>query len=280
MTEDAPSLYPEPQEVAPPPGRGLHGYYHRGDNGWVVVAATTPSNRADYEYKGFTFMQQYGQFKNGTNEARARRLEKDDRGNAWNPAVEPWRLIFQRDGAKEFPLEQIIAYRWHIRPPYREVSFPQLEGIDIKSYACPECKKGLFASTNPSEATEQLRTHLTSEINNRHKYTPTDLRELGKELDIDFDSARVGRVRSVTVEEPEAELEAQPAPELTLAEPIEDDSDVDPATADGPPKCEFCDYSPDGVKSTWPQAVNMHTKMHCRSNPNSNWSKKQEPVLA
>lgn len=215
-------------------------------------------------------MQQYGQFKNGTNEARARALEKDDKGNAWNPAVEPWRLIFQRDGAKEFPIEQIIAFRWHVRPPYREVTFPQLEGVDIQSYACPECKKGLFASINPSEATEQLRTHLTSEINNRHSYTPTDLRELGKELDIDFDSARVGRVRSVAVEEPE-ELEAKPVPELTLPEPVEEAE---------MPTCEFCGYEPNAAPPMWAKAVNMHTKMHCRKNPDSAWSKKQEPVLA
>ncbi len=197
---DAPSLYPEPVEVAAPPGKGLHGYYRRGDNGWVVMASTTPSNRSDYEYKGFTFMPQYGQFKNGTNEPRAKRYAADDRGTPWNPATEPWRLIFQRGGAKEFPVDQIIAFRWHLRPPYKEVTFPQLEGVTITNYPCPECDKGIFSSTNSREAGEQLRAHLTSGINGRHGYTPTDLRELGHELEIDFDSSRVGRVREVKMQ--------------------------------------------------------------------------------
>ena len=197
MVQDtAPSLYPEPVDVAPPPGKGLHGYY-RKTNGWIVVAATTPSNRSDYEYKGFTYLPQYGEFKNGTNEATARRLELDDRKMPWNPAVEPWRLIFQRGGAKEFPVDQLIAFRWHLRPPYQEVSFPQLEGTEITNYPCPECEKGIFSSTNSLEAAEQLRSHLTSGVNQRHSYTPTDLRELGKELEIDFDSSRVGRVQEV-----------------------------------------------------------------------------------
>lgn len=193
---DIPSLFPEPAEVAPPPGKGLHGYY-RKTNGWVVVASTTPSNRSDYEYKGFTQLPQYGQFKNGTNEPRAKQYETDARGTPWNPAVEPWRMIMQRDGAKEFPVDQIIAFRWHLNPPYKEVTFPQLEGVAITNYPCPECDKGIFSSTNSLEAAEQLRTHLTSAINGRHSYSPTDLRELGGELEIDFSSARVGRVQEV-----------------------------------------------------------------------------------
>ena len=189
---NAPSLFPEPVDVVAPPGRGLHGYYKRGDNGWVVVASTTPSNRNDYEYKGFTYLPKYGDFKNGTNEGRAKQLERDDRGMPWNPAVEPWRLIFQRGGVEEFPVEQVIAFGWHINPPYREIVFPQLEGVDVTTQFCPECKKGVFASTDPRLAAESLRTHLTAGVNSRHSYTPTDMRELGKEMKIDFDSARPG----------------------------------------------------------------------------------------
>jgi hypothetical protein len=198
MTE-APTLYPTPVEVAPPPGRGQHGYYHKA-NGWVVVAATTPSNKADYEYKKHVFLPQYGEFVPDTADPRANPKGADDKGMPWNSALEPWRLIFQRDGAKEFPVDQIIAYRWHIRPPYKEVTFPQLEGIDITDYPCPECDKGIFSSPNPQEAARQLRTHLTSAISESHKYSATDLRELGKEWGIDFDTARVGKRASLSLE--------------------------------------------------------------------------------
>ena len=118
-------------------------------------------------------------------------------------------MIFQLGGAKEFPVEQIIAYRWHVRPPYREVQFPQLAGVEITNYGCPECEKGIFASVNPSEAAQMLRTHLTSAIDAQHRYSPTDLTSLGKEWGIDFDSARMGR-RSVRVERPEEPQVSEP----------------------------------------------------------------------
>src|SRR3990172_7777242 len=214
MTEEAPTLYPEPIEVAAPPGRGRHGYYPRPEDGglasgWIVIAATTPSNRADYEYKAFTRLPAYGEFANGSAQPRALPKEKDARGHPWNPALEPWRLIFQLNGAKEFPVSQIIAYRWHIRPPYREVVFPQLAGAEITNYGCPECDKGIFSSLNPAEAAAQLRTHLTSAVDSQHKYSPADLAALGKDWDIDFDSARMGR-RSVTIKEPEELIVEEP----------------------------------------------------------------------
>lgn len=249
---DVPSLFPEPVEFAPPPGRGLHGYY-RKPNDWIVVAPTTPSNRSGYEYKGFTYLPQYGEFANGTNERTAKQNARDDRGNPWNPAIEPWRLIFQRDGAKEFPVDQIIAFRWHLTPPYKEVNFPQLEGVDITVYPCPECKKGVFSSVNALEASEQLRTHLTCGINKRHEYTPTDMRELGKELNIDFDSARIGRVQ---------EIKEQAAPDK---EPLELTPTEVPVEG-----CDECDFSPPEDSGN-PKASLMMHKRH---------NHEKEPVLA
>ena len=235
---EAPTLYPEPIEAHAPPGRGRHGYYRRIEDGgtasgWIVIASTSPSNRSDSEYKGFRFLPQYGEFTNGSAQPRAVAKERDARGNPWNPALEPWRLIFQLDGAKEFPIDQIIAYRWHVRPPYREVKFPQLQGAEITNYGCPECDKGLFSSLNAAEAAQMLRTHLTSAIDAQHKYTPVDLTALGKEWDIDFDSARMGR-RSVTMQEPVE-------PETT--EPLD-------LTPTNKYQCQNCGYEPTG-KSPW-----------------------------
>lgn len=186
---EAPSLYPQVREVEAPPGKGHHGYYRKPD-GWIVVASTSPSNRSDYEYKGFRFLPRYGQFVYGTHGGQPR--ERDARGIPWNPADEPWRLFFQKGGAKEFSIEQIIAYRWHLRPPYREIEFPQLKGVEIHDLPCPECDTA-FSSTVLSEAVSHLRTHLTSGVNRQHSYSVTDLRELGKEWDIDFETARLGK---------------------------------------------------------------------------------------
>lgn len=233
MTQEPPTLYPEPLQTNAPPGKGKIGYYRKPD-GWIVLAATTPSNRADYEYKGFVFLPAYGQFDNGTAEPRARQNERDARGNPWNPAMEPWRLIFQQGGAKEFCVDQIIAYRWHIRPPYREVRFPQLEGLEITNYGCPECDKGLFSSLNAAEAAQMLRTHLTCKTDGQHNYTPKDLADLGKEWNIDFETARAGR-RTVTVQE---------APEM------EAEDTVEVLTTGKSYVCGACGYEPTG-KSPW-----------------------------
>lgn len=198
-----PTLYPEVREVEAPPGKGMHGYY-RKPNGWIVVAATTPSNRGHYEYKGFRFLPQYGEFVNGTFYGEAK--ERDARGVPWNPADEPWRLLFQKGGAKEFCPDQIIAHRWHIRPPYKEVTFPQLEGADITDVPCPECDKFVACALRPQEATRMLKTHLMSKIDERHEYTVSDLRELGKEWELNFETSRTRHIQkeapAKSVEEP------------------------------------------------------------------------------
>lgn len=211
MVTEAPTLFPEPRDAVAPPGRGKHGYY-RKPGGWIVVASTTPANRGHYEYKDFTFLPRYGEFAQGTGGGDAK--ERDDRGVLWNPADEPWRLIFQRSGAKEFPVEQIIAYRWHIRPPYREVKFPQLEGVNITDLPCPECSN-VFSSINPREAAQFLRVHLTSKINGSHEYTPTDLRELAKEWGIDMETRRtnVAVPPAATLEPEDAVPVMEPADE-------------------------------------------------------------------
>lgn len=189
MVMEAPSLYPAPADVEVHGARGLHGYY-RNKQGWIVVQSTTPANRSATEYKGGRFLPQFGEFANGTSGGKAQ--ERDDRGYPWNPADEPWRLIFQRKGASEFPVDQVLAYHWHLTPPYREVEFPQLDGLEVTDYFCPECDKGIFSSLEPLEAAAMLRTHLTSGLE-RHEYRPEDLRVLGEREGIDFFSRAISR---------------------------------------------------------------------------------------
>ena len=208
MTTDAPTLYPELHEVSAPSGQGLHGYYRKA-NGWVVTGPTTKGNRDDFEYMGHTFLLQYGQFKNVDD----RTHERDINGVPWNSYQEAWRRILQLGGAKEFPLSQIIAYHWHIKPPYREVSFPQLEGVKIYDLFCPECDNGIFSSINEAEVAQMLRQHLMSKINEAHSYRVEDLQKLGQEWGIDFFNQRVGR-RSVR----RAEVEAEPVDSLVVPE--------------------------------------------------------------
>lgn len=223
MVADSPTLYPELQQASPLAStKGRHGYYRKA-NGWISIGSLTPANRDHYEQKGFTYLVRYGQFRNdGDITGRGSATEKDARGAPWNPVLEPWRMFFQKGGAKEFPVEQIIAYHWHLRPPYREVTFPQLKGIAITDYFCPECDKGIFSALTPAEAAQSLRTHLTTGIDRTHSYTAQDLRQLGEAEEIDFFAAtRVkGLVRrgGQSTEAPSLAEGTETIPELTVTE--------------------------------------------------------------
>lgn len=199
MVTETRSLYPDEVAVATAPGKGEHGYYKRPDNGWVVTAPVWTSFRNDLEYKGFKYLPQYGA---APLDLPGNKSTKDVNGRLFSTVEEPWRLIFQKGGAHEFPVSQIIAFRWHIHPPYREVEFPQLEGVKIYDLFCPECD-AIFSSDFEQEAIEQLRTHLTTTVNPAHSYRPEDLKSLGGEYGIDFFAprrARMARQKTVTVE--------------------------------------------------------------------------------
>lgn len=185
---DAPSLYPEIVEAKTPPGRGAHGYYRRRSDGKIITAGAWPAMRNDMEFKGIEYLPQFGTFlMTGPGDNKT----EDYTGRMFNVVSEPWRLIFQSPGgADAFPVWQIIAYRWHIRPPYREVKFSQLEGVEVHDFFCPECESGIFSAVEKDEAMEQLRIHLTSRTNEAHSYRPEDLRSLGEELGIDFFAPR------------------------------------------------------------------------------------------
>ena len=256
-----PSMYPEFTEQNTPPERGEHGYYKMGKNfgyrtGWVITAPVWPTYKADMEYKGLTYLPQYGTFiMTGPGGLRT----KDAKGYLWNPADEPWRNILQLGGAKEFPISQIVAFRWHIRQPYREAKFEQLEGVDIVDYQCPECEKvGFFSSADKSEAAEMLRTHLISGINSRHNYTMVDLRELGKEYEIDFAIRR--RIHKPT----NVSIIKQTVIEL----PVEDKWEPIEVVGQEEYRCSECGWMPlpNKVPVQAAAALRMH-KRHCKGKP-------------
>ena len=228
MVTEAPSLYPEVAEATTPPGRGRHGYYRalaRFDpkrEGWIMTGGAWPQIKADFEFKGLQYLSQMPTFfmSYGDNERESNQV--DLRGRKFFPHKEPWRSILQAPGGAElFPISQIIAYRWHIRLPYREVQWPQLKDVMVYDLFCPECDKGIFSSVIEQDAVEMLRIHLTSQTNDSHKYRPEDLLALGREYEIDFFAARRSRrvVRPSTpaaVEEPQLPEEPAAA-DLTLA---------------------------------------------------------------
>lgn len=147
--------------------------YYKKPDGWIVPAQSAPIYFATKLRRGFTPLPQYGTFTPGEKSV-------DIRGQVFNAHVEMWRVIFQKDGAEAFPVDQIIAYNWHLSPPYAGVTFPQMEGVEVPQIDCPEC------DIPPCHDIADLATHLRI----RHGYTRTDLRVYGEEIDIKFDRKR------------------------------------------------------------------------------------------
>ena len=190
--DDLPDLFPELREVAPDGWRGSHAYVRKPD-GWISTAPMTIGNKRDYEGRGFRYLLEYGEFI--MSPPGGIPLAKDAKEVPWNPFVEPWRKILQMGGAKEFPVDQVVAMKWHIRPPYRGVEFPQIT-MPVHDFQCPECQKVVvFSSTNRLEAARQLRVHLVSGIDEQHKYTVADLKSYGEEIRVDFASRRTAQAQ-------------------------------------------------------------------------------------
>ncbi len=174
-------LNPSPVEVSGQVDPSLACYWRRPDDGtprarWITSGQHNASAFMHNARKGMVPLLEYGVFKSSV-------ASSDKNGHPWNAHAEPWRLIFQMGGAREFPASQVIAYRWHIQPPYGGVNFPQLEGMDIDIIECPECEKGIFAYAY------DLGQHLRL----GHAWSPAELREYGREVSLSFARQRTAR---------------------------------------------------------------------------------------
>ena len=89
-----------------------------------------------------------------------------------------WWWLFKNGGAHLFPIEQIVAYKWHIKPPYDlPLSvFPQLDEWDVPDplwcAACPGTRA-------PKNTVEELVTHAMI----AHRMTEPQARDLLKYAD-------------------------------------------------------------------------------------------------
>lgn len=144
----------------------------------------------------------------------------------------PWGpLLADPDGMRELPAEQIIAYHWYdemklkaslngrIPPTLRTrdgmVMWPQLKGMSLKIYVCPECANKSFNEP----------IHLARHLRIWHDYDRQDIIAFGREHGVDFrvEITRDGKpFRGYTFddaeayEEIESEFEAASTPEFSM----------------------------------------------------------------
>lgn len=89
---------------------------------------------------------------------KTRRRERIDY-NEDNLARNRYYWLFKNGGAKEFPIHQIVAFKWHVKPPYglSKEAFPQLEEYELPDpWWCALCPPQVM----PKNSATHLLQHL------------------------------------------------------------------------------------------------------------------------
>lgn len=153
--------------------------------GWIVIGDSNQSARDVQLQKGHVPLAGYGFIHDDD-------PNYQEYGNLgpllWHPGNRRAGLV---PGAHLFPVEQIKANRWYDADLYPELvgKFPQLAGVEITEYPCPDCQRPAYHDAM------DLGLHLR----NSHNYDRTDLIALGKELGISFARIYEGRARGKRV---------------------------------------------------------------------------------
>lgn len=240
MTSAIPSLKPTPKgEVSTTPGRGNHIYW-RLESDWIAHGEAHAAAWNQRMRRGHSPLQQYGQFPYSRNTV-------DADGEKWDARAQPWRMFFQKGGAKEFCVDQIFAHNWHLHPPYREVTFPQLEGIYWEAYDCPECERGVFTSREKGFAPADLVTHLRM----GHEWTRAEVAEYAREMDFTFKRKR------------RTHLPQELQEKLTQTS----EETVPEAERDEEYKCKVCGWRPSKKNQKKGMSLKAHTRLRHKVAP-------------
>lgn len=168
MEDRISQLEAELQRLRAPRGAGdkfERDTYYRRPDGWITVGPTLSGTAArDFAKRGFVSLE--GQF--GT--------IPHTETNRWRP------ILSHRDGPVAFPKEQVLELRWHTEPPIPDVKFPQIKGMKIVHYKCPECESRVFPDYEGRDGVSALARHLTI----IHRWDRMALQRYGDSAGIDF----------------------------------------------------------------------------------------------
>lgn len=172
-------------------------YYRRvkggGDqNGWISWGDSESGTKLrDKTILGFQPLFDFGVITGFMDRKHA----EPDPGGVWGP------ILRHPDGPAQFPVDQIVALRWHTDPPI-PTKFPQLRGMKITQYQCPQCSRPPFGELRKGDevvlsAIKSLGNHLTI----MHKWDRLALLRWGDRVGIDFDASDARQVVPYEYEE-------------------------------------------------------------------------------
>lgn len=164
--------------------------------GWITwIDTLSGTKQRDYEYRGFTILRKYGAL---NDEDRLNETLARGKREGWTKRQFDgewiWGAILRHpDGPAEFPLDQIMTFRWYdaANCPLRGVNpvelFPQLRGHKVKIHRCPQCPR-TFAAVDGLGAAAPFANHLRI----MHEYDMVNILNFGERIGVDFTGVEYG----------------------------------------------------------------------------------------
>lgn len=167
--------------------------YFRNKKGWITWGDTQASKQLDKIRKGSVPLPQYGRITHSE--------------DIWGP------ILRHPDGPAEFPVEQVLAYRWYDRrrlPDIRPIiqvgreeqrqgaqpaviRFPQLVGVKITEYPCPESCLITLPDGKSVDKAYHDPVHLGNHLRVMHGYDRSEIIKYGDAMGIDFTKVPGGK---------------------------------------------------------------------------------------
>lgn len=239
--------------------------YYRNKKGWITWGDTQASKQLDMIRKGCTPLPKYGNI-----------TYSED---LWGP------ILRHPDGPAEFPLEQVLTYRWYNPkrlPDLRrietisqgktseyvrvgeqpKIKFPQLKGVSITEYPCPEnCSRG------GEDLNYHNPLHLGTHLRVAHEYDRSEILKYGAEMGIDFSKVPGGKQLvsfdfDDDVDETVAEVEADA--EFTIAVVDAQHPATEEIKAEVEVRLDCADCGWVNEKNT-SQGLDIHKKRWCKA---------------
>lgn len=178
--------------------------------GWITWGdSLSGTKHRDMTVRGFEPLHQYTRI---NTQSRDKRMYEPGDEAAISRSRYIWESILSHpDGPAEFPVEQIVTYRWY-RPeecPVEGVTFPQLVGMKLRELTCPErCGRLPFVELEGTGGVTALRKHLRI----MHGWDQANLMAYGERVGIDFNKADVEamNIEQMTYEAPKRRAKAEP----------------------------------------------------------------------
>jgi hypothetical protein len=199
--------------------------------GWIVRAGNNRDRMTDLMERGFVPLRQFGvTLKNPawTPEAQG----TPDQYGEWGA------ILCHPQGPAAFPVSQVMAFRWYDPKhcPVPGVVFPQLAGMPITEYRCPDCNDKTFGEA----------LHLSRHLRVTHDWTVDDVVKFGEAMGLDFRREFGNSAKTTRTYSPSGEAAPQfaqhavatPPPVITQVVPVRESAPEPAPEAPKKPRTE------------------------------------------